>query len=224
MRKLLSLSVAVLFSMAPTLFAQEPEPRAFCDDNDPDNNCPGDDCVCVDDTIEIVFQDDLESSLFEYENFDAEQVIRGRVLIDVKSDQIRGYSFGVAHNTADINPLVGPLGLNIDGGPDMADPSTASAVSAMGGFQALRLIVVDGERKGFILAIVLNFSMPVVLPVERSVVVNCNYQLERDVGPEGTMLTFDETLGNPPTQLVLTVDQLEFPDVVDKDEMNCTEW
>ena len=210
------------FLGGPTLGAQELE-RAFCDPNDPDNSCPGEDCVCVDDSLEMVFEGQMEDSVFEYNNFDPDLIIRGRVVLDVKSDQVRGYSFGVAHDTEVINPIVGPRGINIDGGPTMEDPPTASLPATMGGFVANRLIVVDGVRQGFILAIVLNFSEPVVLPVERATLVNCNYQLERDAGAEGTVLSFDETLGEPPTQIVLTVDKLEFPDMVNGPEGNCVD-
>ena len=227
MRKLLCLSAISAMSFAPALLNAQEEPvRTFCDDADAANECPGDDCLCVDDTMEIVFEGQLENSIWEYEAFNADDVIPGRVVIGAVSEQIRGYSFGIRHNTEDINPLLGPSGLNVGGDPNIdaaLGPDTASLPARAGGFLALRLIVSEGVRLGFICAVVLNFSEPVVLPVGRQTVVNANYQLVRDVGAEGTMLTFAQDLGDPATQVVLTIDKIEFPDMVDKDEGNCVD-
>ena len=207
----------------PALEAQEAE-RELCRDEDHGDLCPGEDCPCTDDRLEIVFQDQLDSSIFEYDDsFNIEEdFIRSRVVVDTVNDQIRGYSFGVRHDTTVINPFPGPRGLNVDGGPLMEDPATASDPARMGGFIALRVIAVDQVRQGYICAIVLHLSLPVVLAApERNVVLNADYQLEADVGNEGTMLTLAGDLGDPAAQIVLTVDQLEFPEMVDKEEMNC---
>ena len=74
-----------------------------------------------------------------------------------------------------------------------------------------------------IVGAVLSFSQPVVLPVGRNRVLNANFLLERDVGPAGTLIHFADDLGRPPTQVVLTIDEIEFPPVVDRDEGNCTD-
>ena len=65
--------------------AQELE-RQFCDDTDPVNDCPGQDCVCVDDTLEVVFEGQLESSVFEYSEITPNMLVRSRVLLDVTTD------------------------------------------------------------------------------------------------------------------------------------------
>ena len=85
--------------MSLTASAQELE-RQFCDDADPENNCPGFDCLCVDDTFEVVFNGQLDNSVFEYRDFEPGIVVPARFLIDVIQPQIRGYSFGVAHDDA----------------------------------------------------------------------------------------------------------------------------
>jgi hypothetical protein len=204
----LNVLVALCLSplLSPSALAQEPE-RQFCDDTDPANNCPGPDCLCVDDTLEIVFDGQLENSVFEYPSFTAGMSVPMRVVCGVVTDQIRGYSFGIAHDSAFLDLVRGNL----------TTAGTASEEAMNGGFTALRLV-----PGGFILAIVLNFSMPVVLPTGRQVLVAAGYTMTADAGTGGTLIEFTEDLGNPPTQVVLTVDILEFPPIVDKDEMNCT--
>jgi hypothetical protein len=191
--------------LADASLAQEPE-RVFCDDTDPANRCPGLDCLCGDDTFEVVFDGQLEDSVFEFASFTQGMAVPMRVVCAAVTDRIRGYSFGVAHDSAFLDLQR----------PDLTTIGTASEEARNGGFSALRLV-----PGGFILAIVLNFKQPVVLPTGRPDLVSARYTLTADPGTAGTPIEFVETLGNPPTQIVLTVDGPFFPPFVGDDEMNC---
>ena len=191
-------AMMVLTFLWATTYAQEPV-RDLCVD--------GGEVVCAADSLEIVFEGQLENSVWTYSAESQSEVIPARVVLDVLHPRIRGFSFGVRHNSDDLNPLLGARGLNFgDAGLDsLLGPDTASTPARNLGAMP-RLIVVKGVRQGFLVGIVLNFSEPVVLPLGRQRLVNANYRLERDVGEEGTLLRFAEDLGDPPTRIVLTVD------------------
>jgi len=181
------------------LSAQVETPRTLCDVADPGNNCPGEDCSCVDDTLEIVFAGQLEDSVFKIENFQPNLEVQSHVLLDVVSTEIRGYSFGVAHDGAFAGIRPGPAGLNTIGTP--------SEIFAGQGFTALGLV-----PGGYRMAVVLSFTEPVVLPIARTILANATYTLSADPGA-GTTISLSEDLGMPPTQIVLTIDTLSVTDM-----------
>jgi hypothetical protein len=52
----------------------------------------------VDDTLEVVFEPDLTSSVFEYDRFAPRLGVLSIVVLEVRNPEIRGLSFGVAHD------------------------------------------------------------------------------------------------------------------------------
>ncbi|MGQ9590263.1 MAG: hypothetical protein ACUVYA_08210 [Planctomycetota bacterium] len=71
----------------------------ICDAADPLRGCPGLDCHCIPDTIEIVF-DATSSNVHEYPPDAAFPIeaISATVYMDVKTAGIWGWAFGVAHD------------------------------------------------------------------------------------------------------------------------------
>ncbi len=71
--------------------ARASEPKILCDPSDPANRCPGSDCRCVPDTLEIVF-DDTSTSVYEYPPGQAFPIpeIAVTVYMDTKTDGIIG--------------------------------------------------------------------------------------------------------------------------------------
>ena len=160
--------------------------RAFCVDAAAGEQCS-------DDRLEVVFADQLENSVFAIETFEANMTVQAHVVLEAVTDEIRGYSFGVSNDGA-------VLGIR----PDDIDLVGTPTETLMGmGFESVDILV-GGVR----VAVLLSFSDPVVLPLERAIVLNVKYTMLADPGPEGTVLAFTGELGTPPTAVVLTVDEL----------------
>ena len=193
--------------LAVSLLNAQETARDLCDDTDSVNSCPGDDCQCTDDSLEIVFTD-TSTPMFEYDVWSPGRTVATRVILRARSAQIRGYSLGVAHDPSALSIVAESPGLNLD--------DTASQAARSGGFVALRRL-----PGGYILAVVLNLEAPVVIPVEAVPVVNATYQLESDVGAAGALLELSEELGSPPTRIVLTIDEFDFPERVAGPEQDC---
>ena len=212
---ILCLVVSCLAAAAP---AQELE-RTLCHDDD-DAPCLGVGCICVDDRLELVFGGQAETSAWEYDDPDA--IVPGRVYMDVASGQVRGYTFGVAYDSDLIRLLPGSRGLNIGdsvNGDPLLSPVTATLPASDGGMLSLRRNFVGDQEVGFTLSAVLGFRIPVVLPVGRQPLVNCNFELLQDVGSRGTRLTIEPIVSD--TSVSLAIDQLVFPDEVPLPEGNC---
>ena len=213
----ISMLAVSLLCLLPANAHLRGQPRDFCDSR-AEAGCLPVDCKCTDDRFEIAFEGQLENFAFVAD--DPGRLVRARVLLDAKSDRVQAFSVGVRHDPRFLDLAPGSAGLNLDGGPDQDSP-TASAAALNGGFVALRQI--DEPVPGFLAAVILHFSEAVVLPVGRITLVNCNYRIVNSLPPDGTRLEFAEDLGEPPVQLLLTVQHLSFPDRVPEGERNCTD-
>ena len=80
------------------LAAQDPpeKERVLCDPADPKWDCPGADCPCVPDTLEVTF-DGQTDSVFEYDAFKEDMQIDVAVVTETFSEKVQGWSYGVAH-------------------------------------------------------------------------------------------------------------------------------
>src|SRR5262245_60809982 len=115
-----------MLGATPFLGAQEEKVRTACDTTLPANKCPGADCLCVPDTLEVTFDGDSKSTL-ELDPVTVGAELTATVVMDTKADKVQGWSFGVDHDDAfltleavkDVNPTV-------DG--------TDAAVAKAGGF------------------------------------------------------------------------------------------
>ena len=188
--------------------AQEEKTEVLCDPADPANKCPGDDCVCVDDTVEVTFDGDSQSIL-EYADFVQDQEINITVISDTKTALVQGWSYGMGH---DIDDLV-LTAASIEG-------TDAQATMVMG-FDATSMENIEtcGDEActpanrtpggGWISAVVLSLTQPVELPIERNSIAIATYTLSVDVGEEGTLVRVSPDLAkqnSPPAAVNLTVD------------------
>ena len=209
--RLLIGTVPVLFS--PLATAQDPpeKSRVLCDVQDPANRCPGEFCVCAEDSLEITF-DGMSDSIYEYETFEPGMPLEVTVVMDVKSPLVRAWSYGVAHDPGaltilnatiegtDLVPLlsesfvatskdeVQTCGANLD-----CDPANRT------------------EGGGWISAVIPSTTQAVYLPVTRTTIARASYILERDVGETGTLLQFTDRLArrkSPPVSYNLTIGHL----------------
>src|SRR5881409_2751977 len=73
--------------------------RKFCGEP---GHVPCSACLCVDDTLEVVFSngDDLSSSVYEFDQFSPDTVVPAVILLDTKSDRLQGFSYGVTHDAS----------------------------------------------------------------------------------------------------------------------------
>jgi len=198
----LAVFVATLAVPSTGLFAQDVE-REYCDDDLAENDCPGDDCRCVDDQLEVAFPlvGIIRTSVFRYREFDEGMLVEVEILLNSKSD-IQAVSYGVRHDP-NVLELI-PESLNTDN--TALDPDHPGAVINNG---LNELQAVDG---GFIHAVVLSLVDPnVVIPAGRHVVARATYRLLSDVGLEGTRIQIVDDLGQDgapePLDIVLSVDE-----------------
>jgi len=184
----------------------EEKTTVLCDVADPENQCPGVDCFCAPDTIEITF-DGASDSIFEYDSFVDGIGINATVVMDTKSEEIQGWSYGVLHDPGLIRVTRA----------DIADTDAEATLDR--GFNATTMENVqlcDSARPcanrtdggGWISAVVLSLTKPVSLPLGRRSIARADYELLEDVGEAGTLLEFTDRLalrGAPPTGIGLTV-------------------
>jgi hypothetical protein len=165
--------VALLCAAAGSGRAQEVE-RGFCDDQAPQNNCPGPNCRCVDDSFEVVFPiaGIISTSIFRYSEFQAGARIDTNVVLDTQSAGVAAFSYGVRNDAAFLGLILDSL--TVDGTVLDAFPGAFNEIAA-----------VDG---GFIHAAVLSFQEPLELPVRRNVIAKASYSLVADAGLAGTRL------------------------------------
>src|SRR4030095_15207589 len=103
MRHLASLCIACAFlGVTSITLAQDAGEKSVvtCDKADAKNKCSGApaDCLCADDTFEIVFDGKTQSVL--QVDFKADLDITTTNMTDTKGDKVQGWSYGVDHDDA----------------------------------------------------------------------------------------------------------------------------
>jgi hypothetical protein len=186
------------------LWAQEKE-RVGCDPSLPRNNCPGPDCACAADTLEVTFDGDtLSTSLVDHVGAKVEAV----VMTETVSQQVQGWSYGVAHDDGVLTLESASL-----------DGTDAKAEYRMG-FDATRINVetctnptdvkcVDSRPGGgWISAVVLSLTEAAQLRVKRNSIARASYTVQALPGKEGTLISLSDRLkgpGSPPVQIAFTI-------------------
>lgn len=210
MRKLLCLGVGVLLGMSTMVGAQEMA-RVGCDAADPANNCPGADCVCSDDILEIVFDGaDGTNSVLEYAEFVEGMEIDVWQVGDIVTDSVQGWSLGVTHAGDDLDLVEvtyagGPAESAIRGGISILDLEDIQTCE--GG--ALECKNVTVPASGYIQAVIMHFKKEVFVdPGMRHPFTTAKYALKRDVGAGGTLIQVTKSIGkagSPPADVNLTI-------------------
>ncbi len=155
-------------------------------------------CVetCTEDSLEVVFEND--TSIYGGP-LEPGTRIDARIIVDVRSEGIQGWSYGVRHD-AEFLSIV-PDSVTTAG--TIADPDAPGAVAREPNFD-----VTQEVEGGFISAVVLSFLQSAELPAgQRSAICHAAYMVEKT--PECTYIEIvDEMLsvGNsPPTGVTFTV-------------------
>ena len=96
MRACLPASAVLALGVLVPASGQE-KARSFCDESDCRNECPGKDCCCVPDTLEVTF-DGRSRSTLHAGDLEPGATITVTVVLDTRSAQLIGWSYGVAHD------------------------------------------------------------------------------------------------------------------------------
>jgi len=169
--------------------------RDYCEDT-PANNCPGEDCRCVDDRIGVVFPlvGIIRTPVFRYREFQDGIRIDAEIVVDVESEPLQAFSYGVRHDPAVLELIPGSI---------RTDDTLLDNVVDNG---LVQIVPVDG---GFLHAVVLSLVNPdTALPTGRHVVARASYRLIADAGLEGSRIRVVDDLAQPaaePLDIVITV-------------------
>ena len=189
------------------------EARVICDASDPANKCPGADCMCVPDSLEIVF-DATSTGVYEYaegQGFPLEN-LAVTVYFDTKTEGVQGWSYGVIHDleTLDI------LDATTEGtdakeqfGYMYFDATSYNNIQrCVPGTQCRKDVAAErSEGGGWISGVVLSLLEPVFLETgKKNSIARATYTLKKDAGRVGTKIEFSEEIAlwrSPPVRLEL---------------------
>jgi len=205
---------AALSFLSASVAAQEEVERVGCDPADPGNECPGEDCRCIDDTLEVVFGSaESTNSVFTYDEFVPGMEIQTWQIGHIVSEGVVGWSLGVTHD-GDALDLIdvtygeygeGPASDAVRGGLSILDSTDIHRCP--GG--AIDCEIVTEPVFGYIQAVVTSFRQPRPLDVGvRHIFSTATYSLKKDVGAEGTLIQIVSTIGMenmPPARVNFTV-------------------
>jgi len=204
MRACLPASAVLALGVLVPAHGQE-KARIFC--VDPANKCPGADCRCAPDTLEVTF-DGRSRSTLDADRLEPGARITVTIVTDTKSDDVQGWSYGMAHDAA----VLELMSVTTDG----IDATTAfSSPIVMVSSDRIRQCLDDDPRcpmskdgGGWISATVLPFHLTGQLPIRRNSLAIAEYTLLERPGPEGTVIGFSERMhgvGSPPVRINFTV-------------------
>jgi hypothetical protein len=206
MRACLPASALLALGVLGQGYGQE-KARKFCDEADPASKCPGDNCRCAPDTLEITF-DGRGRSILHAGDLEPGATIAVTVVLDTRSAQLIGWSYGVAHDESVLKLLsVTTQGTDYK----MVVRNDFDATS----MEKIQRCVDDDPRcanvrdgGGWISATPLHVGDYVELPVKRNSLAVAQYTLLERPGPEGTTIELTDRLkkvGSPPVSIGLTV-------------------
>ena len=185
--------------------------RVLCDPTDPANNCPGEDCPCVDDTLEIVFDGvNGTNPVFTYSEFTPGMEIQMWQIGNIVTEGIQGWSLGVTHDGTALDLV------NLTVAPGPAFEAYVGGFSALGSENIRkcpdanpRCNPVSEPAVGYFQAVILHLKKAVTLEVDkRHMFSTATYSLKKDVGATGTLLQLVSTIGitrSPPTEISFSV-------------------
>ncbi len=200
-RFLCSVITVALIGLAARTPLGAQEPRDFCA---PANCPPGQDC-CSEDLLEVKFANG--SSTLEQESGD----FTATVAIDVKSDGIQGFSYAIKHDKS----ILTINGTSTDNSNALIRNANFNVHAKAFGCTNNRVDCPQRERtdpdRGLGHAVVLSFTMPVVLPVQDDIVLlTATYTVSGNLPEEGTKIEWADgelatASGGPDVSLNLTV-------------------
>ena len=202
----LPISAVLMLQVIAPAQGQE-KARIFCNEADPKNKCPDMDCFCVADTLEVTF-DGRSRSTLHAGDLAPGATITVTVVLDTRSAQLTGWSYGVAHDESVLKLLsVTTQGTDYK----MVVPNGFDATS----MEKIQRCVDDDPRcanvrdgGGWISATPLHVGDYVELPVKRNSLAIAQYTLLERPAPEGTLIRLTDRLkhvGSPPVAINFTV-------------------
>jgi hypothetical protein len=204
--RLSSIFTILVLAHSAAAHAQE-KVHAFCDEADPSNKCPGMDCRCVPDTLEITF-DGRSRSTLHAGHLEPGAKITATVVLDTMSAQLQGWSYGVAHDESMLKLL------------SVTTEGTDWKMFMPGGFdptsmEKIQRCVDDDPRcansrdgGGWISGTVLSLREHGELPLKRNSLAVAEYTLLQRPGPEGTTIELTDRLrkvNSPPVAINFTI-------------------
>jgi hypothetical protein len=196
-----TLGVVALFCVASLAWSQDPGEvsRQICDPaTEPD--------ICIEDTIEVVFDGDSQSVLELAEDTTFPLDLEVTIVTDTKTGLVQGWSYGVLSDDA----LLTVNSVTIEG--TEAEPSLTGGFNATSNEDIETCDVVPDcpnrtEGGGWLSAIVLNFITLVELPIKRNPIAIAQYSLSQMPAPS-TTIEISSNLAkkkSPPTEVNVTV-------------------
>ena len=207
MRPSFRLGLAFIFCAAAPVAAQEKE-RVVCSEADPKNKCPGADCTCTTDTLEVTF-DGATNSVKNVKAADVGTKQPVVIMTETKNAKIQGWSYAVAHDEA-------LLTLN-----SVTTEGTDMKLKFSGGFDATSMEKIESCKVptdpkcaqtvpggGWISAVVLSLTEARELPLGRNSIAKAEYTITKDPGGSGTLIMISDRLkkmGSPPVAINFTI-------------------
>ena len=171
--------------------------------------------MCSDDTLEVVFENELgpaldldgTDSVFQYDDFQEDAFVDTSIMLDTKSAHIQGWSYGVDHDAAYLTLTE----VTVDGTVAEKAQKDGFVVASMENIErcapGVVKCAVSEPVQSYISAVVLSLFTKAELPVQRNRLCRAAYTLEKDPGPNGTVIFITDRLkkrGSLPVQILLT--------------------
>lgn len=216
--------LALLASAGGALAADTPpQKRVICDPDDPASKCPGESCLCTDDSLEIVFDRSSSAVLSHAEDL-VGAPIDVSIYLETQSQDVQGWSYGVIHDPGVLRfqgaCSLQPTGIDRLQRDEGALPGDGGLLafsewSCRGPVAHAVEFCVDHACKarvpadGWINVSVLSLMTEEHLPLGRNRIAYARYWLLKAPGPDGTWLHFTDHLARRQSTRVgcyLTVD------------------
>ena len=200
------LSALCLILQGSLLAQEEGRVRIYCDPRNPGTNCPGENCICLQGSLEVTF-DEVRSglSVFPWELGSTIWII---VMSETTRTGIQGWSYGVRHDARFLT--VGTVSV---GGTDAEaafnrgfELTTADGVEECEDVSGTRCFS-PGPVGGWIQAVILSLSEAAELPAGRNSLAMAAYKLEELPPEAGTLIEITGRLRrfvSPPVEITLT--------------------
>jgi hypothetical protein len=200
------LLVPCILFHASLLAQDEGRVRIYCDPRNADTNCPGESCTCLEDTLEVTFDEVL--SVLSASPWDVGSAIWVIVVSETTGPGIQGWSYGVRHDPRFLRlGTVGVVGTNAEAAFNRGfEMTTADGVEECKEISGTRCFS-PGPGGGWIQAVILSLSEAAELPTGRNSLAEAAYTLVELPPEAGTLIEFTDRLRrfvSPPMEISLT--------------------
>ena len=180
--------------------------RLYCDPRNPDMNCPGEECICLDDTLEVTFYD--VGYVLSVGPWDVGSKVWVTVVSETRTPGIQGWSYGVRHDPRYLAvETVGMDGTDAEAAFNRGfEMTTADGVEECEDVSGTRCFS-PGPSGGWIQAVILSLSQAAELPIGRNRLATASYKLAELPPRYGTLIEITGRLRrfvSPPIEINLT--------------------